>query len=129
MARINAKVYISITGRIKEMINRGGESTSASEIERLIERHPGVMVVAVVSMLDPALGERVCAYVQLKPGVRMSVDDVIGFLKEQKTSVLQFPDRIEFIADMPYTDAQKLDKKASRADIEKKIREGQAGRG
>jgi non-ribosomal peptide synthetase component E (peptide arylation enzyme) len=52
----------------------------------------------------------------------MTFDDVIGFLKGQKASVLQLPERIEFIDAMPYTGTQKLDKRALRKDIEEKLR-------
>jgi len=121
LVRIDEKGYIRITGRIKEMINRGGESISATEIERLITRHPGVGAVAVVPMPDPLMGERVCAYVQPKAGASLTFEGIISFLKSQKASVLQLPERIEFIDAMPYTGAQKTDKRFLREDIAKKL--------
>jgi 2,3-dihydroxybenzoate-AMP ligase len=121
VAKIDEKGYITITGRIKEMINRGGESISATDIEELISRHPDVAAVAVVPMPDPVMGERVCAYIQPKAGAQLSFDKIISFLKGQKASVLQLPERIEFIDAMPYTGAQKMDKKSLREDIEKKL--------
>jgi 2,3-dihydroxybenzoate-AMP ligase len=122
VAKIDEKGYITLTGRIKEMINRGGESISATEIESLINRHPDVVLVAVVPMPDPLMGERVCAYIQPKPGAQLTPDEIISFLKGQKASVLQLPERIEFIEAMPYTGAQKLDKKSLQEDIAKKLR-------
>jgi non-ribosomal peptide synthetase component E (peptide arylation enzyme) len=121
IAKIDEKGYIALTGRIKEMINRGGESISATEIERLISRHPGVAAVAVIPMPDPVMGERVCAYIQPKSGIRLSFDEIISFLKGQKASVLQLPERMEFIDAMPYTGAQKTDKKSLQEDIAKKL--------
>ena len=121
VATIDEKGYITLTGRIKEMINRGGESISATEIERLINRHPDVAAVAVIPMPDPLMGERVCAYIQPKAGTQLSSKKIISFLKDQKASVLQLPERIEFIDTMPYTGAEKLDKKSMREDIEKKL--------
>jgi 2,3-dihydroxybenzoate-AMP ligase/mycobactin salicyl-AMP ligase len=121
LARINDKGYITITGRIKEMINRGGESISATEIERLITRHPGVAAVAVIPMPDPLMGERVCAYIQPKAGAQLTFEAIISFLKEQKASVLQLPERIEFVDAMPYTGAQKTDKRFLQEDIAKKL--------
>jgi 2,3-dihydroxybenzoate-AMP ligase/mycobactin salicyl-AMP ligase len=112
---------ITITGRVKEMINRGGESISATEIESLIIGHPGVAMVAVIPMPDPVMGERVCAYIQPKPGANLNFDQIISYLKERKASVLQFPERIEFIEDMPLTKAEKVDKKTLIEDIKKKI--------
>jgi non-ribosomal peptide synthetase component E (peptide arylation enzyme) len=122
VAKINEKGYVTLTGRIKEMINRGGESISSTEIEGLISRHPDVAIVAVLPMPDPLMGERVCAYIQPKSGVRMTFEEVIAFLKGQKASVLQLPERIEFVEAMPYTGMQKLDKRALRRDIEEKLK-------
>jgi 2,3-dihydroxybenzoate-AMP ligase/mycobactin salicyl-AMP ligase len=122
LARIDDKGYITITGRIKEMINRGGESISATEIERLITRHPAVAAVAVIPMPDPLMGERVCAYIQPKAGAHLTFEEVISFLKGQKASVLQLPERIEFIDAMPYTGVQKTDKRSLQEDITKKLK-------
>jgi 2,3-dihydroxybenzoate-AMP ligase len=126
VAMIDEKGYIRITGRIKEMINRGGESISATQIEKLITRHPDVAAVAVIPMPDPLMGERVCAYIQPKTGAHLTFDGIISFLRDQKASVLQLPERIEFIDAMPYTGVQKVDKRSLRKDIEKKLQE--AGR-
>jgi 2,3-dihydroxybenzoate-AMP ligase len=126
VAKIDEKGYITLTGRIKEMINRGGESISATEIERLITRHPEVAAVAVIPMPDPLMGERVCAYIQPKAGVQLTFEKIIAFLKEQKASVLQLPERIEFIDAMPYTGAQKTDKRRLQEDIRKRL-EGAKG--
>jgi len=119
--KIDEAGNVTITGRIKEMINRGGESISATEIESLIIGHPGVAIVAVIPMPDPVMGERVCAYIQSKPGANLNFDKIIATLKERKASVLQFPERIEFIEDMPLTKAEKVDKKTLTEDIKKKI--------
>jgi non-ribosomal peptide synthetase component E (peptide arylation enzyme) len=112
---------ITITGRIKEMINRGGESISSLDIERLISAHADVAAVAVIPMPDPVMGERVCAYIQSKPGAKIDFEGVIAFLKSEKASVLQLPERIEFADGLPLTQAGKVDKKALVEDIKKKI--------
>ena len=121
LARIDEKSYVTLTGRIKEMINRGGESISATEIEKLIIGHPDVSLVAVIPMPDPVMGERVCAYIQPKAGAKLSFEKIIAYLKERKASVIQLPERIEFIDTMPVTKAEKIDKKSLREDIEKKL--------
>jgi 2,3-dihydroxybenzoate-AMP ligase len=92
-------------------------------IEDLINRHPEVAAVAVIAMPEPVMGERVCAYVQPKAGASPTFEGVIAFLRAEKASVLELPERIEFIEAMPYTGAQKFDKIALRADIEKKLAE------
>jgi non-ribosomal peptide synthetase component E (peptide arylation enzyme) len=129
VAKISARGYVTITGRIKEMINRGGESISATQIEDLIDRHPQVATVAVIAMPDPVMGERVCAYVQAKAGSRPTFEEIIAFLRAEKASVLALPERIEFVEEMPYTGAQKIDKNALRADIAKKLEAEAATRG
>lgn len=123
MARIDEEGYITLTGRIKEMINRGGESISTREIEGLIIQHLKVAAVAVIPMPDLKLGEKACAYIEPKPGAKLTFDEIISFLESKQASVLQLPERIEFIEAMPYTAAHKLDKKALRKDIEEKIQE------
>jgi 2,3-dihydroxybenzoate-AMP ligase len=120
VAKIDENGNVTLAGRIKEMINRGGESISAVEVEKLIVSHPDVVFVAVVPMPDPEMGERVCAYIQPRPGARLHFNDIISFLKDRKASVLHFPERIEFIDAMPFTKAEKIDKGALVKDIEKK---------
>jgi len=121
VAKINRAGYVTLTGRIKEMINRGGESISATEIERLIIEHPDVINVAVVPMPDPDLGERVCAYIQPRQGSELTFETIIDFLRSRNASVLQLPERIEFIESMPFTKAEKVDKRALHEDIKKKL--------
>jgi len=121
LAVIDDTGYISITGRIKDIIKRGGESIYAPEIEKLIDSHPGVALVAVVGMPDPELGERICAYVEPEKGKKMSFEEIITFLKEKGASVLQLPEKIEFVAEMPLTATGKVDKLTLREDIEKKM--------
>lgn len=122
LAMIDENGVVTLTGRIKEMINRGGESISSAEIENLISSHPEVALVAVIPMPDPVFGERVCAYIQPKPGAILSFEKIITHLKEKKASVLQLPERIEFTESMPFTKAEKIDKKFLREDIEKKLK-------
>ena len=112
---------ITITGRIKDIINRGGEKISALEIENRMSEHSAIQGVAVVGMPDPVLGERICAYVTLMPGVRLSSEEIIAFLKDKGASVQQLPERIEFLEELPTTKVGKVDKKALREDIKKRL--------
>ena len=121
VAKIDDAGYVTLTGRIKEMINRGGESISAVETEKLISDHPDVAIVAVIPVPDPEMGERVCAYIQPKPGAELSFQKIVSFLKDRKASVLQLPERIEFIDVMPFTKAEKVDKRSLKEDIKQKI--------
>jgi len=119
--KIDNSGNIILTGRIKDIIMRGGENISPVEIEELIITHPGVAQVSVIGMPDKVLEERICAYIQPKPGVKLSFEAIISFLKSKGTSMLQLPERIEFIDDMPVTKVGKPDKKPLREDIKKKL--------
>jgi len=100
---------------------RGGENISPVEIEGLIITHPAVDQVSVIGMPDRLLGEKICAYIQLKPGAKSSFDDMISFLNVKGASVLQLPERIEFIDSLRLTKAGKSDKKHLRDDIRRKL--------
>jgi len=65
-----------VEGRVKDLINRGGEKISAEEVENLILAHPAVLNVACVPYPDPVLGERMCACVVLRPGRRLGFDEL-----------------------------------------------------
>lgn len=121
MARIDDLGRIKITGRIKDIILRGGENISPAEIEALIIAHPEVESVAVIGMPDKELGERICAYIQPVHGANLDGEDIISFLKGKGASVLQLPERIEFIDAIPLTKVGKADKKALREDIKKRL--------
>jgi non-ribosomal peptide synthetase component E (peptide arylation enzyme) len=112
---------IWITGRIKDIIIRGGENISAVEIENLMSGHPGLVDAAVVGMPDTILGERICAYVIPAPGVKPRLEEVVAFLKSKGASLLQCPERIEIIEELPMTKVGKVDKKSLREDIKKKL--------
>ena len=114
---------IILSGRIKDIIVRGGENISPVEIEHLILQHPDVEAVAALGMPDPEMGERACAYIQTRPGANMDLETIVSFLKKQGASVLQFPERVECITTMPITGAKGLvDKKALLEDIQKKLK-------
>ena len=121
LAKIDERGVITITGRIKETILRGGETISAGGIEQLISSHPAVADVAVIGMPDKVLGERICAYIQLKPRTTLTFEEMIAHLKIIGASVLQLPERVEFIESIPLTKVGKADKKALKEDIKKRL--------
>jgi 2,3-dihydroxybenzoate-AMP ligase/mycobactin salicyl-AMP ligase len=120
-ARKDAEGNIWITGRIKDIIIRGGENISAVEIESMMSEYPGLVDSAVVGMPDRILGERVCAYVVVKPGAEVRLEELVTHLKGKGASVLQLPERIEIIEEIPMTKVGKVDKKYLREVIRKKL--------
>ncbi|OPY79605.1 MAG: 2,3-dihydroxybenzoate-AMP ligase [Syntrophorhabdus sp. PtaU1.Bin058] len=112
---------ITITGRIKDIINRGGEKISSVEIENRLGAHPGIDESAVIGMPDQVLGERICAYVKPKTGEKLTLEKIVAFLKKNGASVQQLPERVEFVDELPMTKVGKVDKKALREDIKKRL--------
>ena len=121
LAKIDESGIMTITGRIKETILRGGETISAVGIERLIISHPCIMDVAVIGMPDQVFGERICAYCTLKEGTSLTFQELIAYLKSIGASVLQLPERLEIIDAIPLTKVGKADKKALKEDIRIKL--------
>jgi 2,3-dihydroxybenzoate-AMP ligase len=121
IARIDEAGYIRITGRIKDLIIRGGENVSPAQVEELIGGCPGVADVAVIGIPDKDLGERVCAYVCPAPGVTVSEDDIKAFAEGKGASKLLIPERWVFVDSLPMTEAGKHDKKALREDIKRRL--------
>ena len=68
---VDADGYVTITGRLKDVIIRHGENISAKEVEDLLYAHPAVADVAVIGLPDPKTGERACAVVALKEGATL----------------------------------------------------------
>ncbi|MBW1972662.1 MAG: acyl--CoA ligase [Deltaproteobacteria bacterium] len=88
---------VHVTGRIKDLIIRGGENILPIEIENEIFEHPSVKDVAVIGMPDPDLGEKVCAYVQLESGKSLTLEELREFLKNRGIAYFKLPERLEFI--------------------------------
>jgi 2,3-dihydroxybenzoate-AMP ligase len=101
-----------VEGRKKDLINRGGEKISAEEVENLILMHPAVMNVACVPMPDPAMGEKMCAFVILKRGAKLSLPELVDFLKLQEIARFKMPERLEIVSDFPVSTFGKVSKKA-----------------
>ena len=107
---------LSIEGRIKDLINRGGEKINAEEVELLLLGHPHVVEAALVAMPDPRLGERGCAYLTTD-GTPVTLADLQEHLRALDVAKFKWPERVELVEVMPRTKVGKLDKKAMTADI------------
>ncbi len=103
-----------VEGRIKDLINRGGEKISAEELENLIAAHPGVIQAAVVAMPDRILGERVCAFLVTRDATSVAHDQLNQFLVDRGLARFKLPERVEILAELPLTKVGKVDKNALR---------------
>ena len=109
-ARMDAEGYIKITGRIKDLIIRGGVNISPVEIESVLFAHPRVANAAVVGMPDDRLGERICAFVILAEGERLEVAEVQDWMAEAGLAKQKWPERIEIVDALPMTPSGKVQK-------------------
>jgi cyclohexanecarboxylate-CoA ligase len=117
LAVIDETGYVRISGRVKDVINRGGEKVPVAEIEQLLHTHPGVRDVAVVAMPDERLGERACAFVVAAPGTEFSFAGMRQFLNTAHVAKQYWPERLEFIEALPRTQTGKVQKFALRERI------------
>ena len=120
-ARMDDRGYLKITGRIKDLIIRGGENISPAQVEELLCEHPGIADAAVVGMPDKELGEKVCAYVRPAPGFNPDPEEIKAFMEKNGASKLLIPERFEFIESFPMTEAGKHDKKQLKKDLKQRM--------
>jgi 2,3-dihydroxybenzoate-AMP ligase/mycobactin salicyl-AMP ligase len=120
-ARIDESGYLKITGRIKDIIIRGGENISPAQVEGLLVSCPGIVDASVIGIPDKDLGEKVCAYVRVASGVKLTPEEIVAFMDAKGASKLLIPERFEFVDALPMTEAGKHDKKALRADVKRKM--------
>ena len=116
--------YLRITGRLKEMIIRGGENIYPREIEDFIFTHPKVAGVAVFGIPDTFYGEEVVAWIQLHADAVCSADDIRAFCKDNLAH-FKIPKLIFFVDAFPMTVTGKLQKFRMREITLEKLKEGQ----
>lgn len=112
-----------VEGRKKDLINRGGEKISAEEIENLILAHPAVQNVACVLMPDPILGERMCAYVIVRRGQALTLNEIVSFLMKEEIAKHKLPERLEIVDDFPLSPLGKVSKKDLAERIARKLKD------
>lgn len=114
--------YLEVKGRIKDVINRGGEKISAKEVEDILFRHPLVREVAVVAMPDERLTERACAYVvPSDPAHPPTLGDLLELLTRERVAKQKCPERLEVVPGLPKTASGKIQKNRLRDDIRQKL--------
>ena len=122
VARFYRGRYVTVEGRIKDTINRGGEKISAEEVENHILAHPKVENCALVAMPDHEMGEKGCAFILTKGKQPLALDELVEFLKsESQLATFKLPERIELIDEFPMTKVGKIDKKELRSIISEKL--------
>ncbi|MCA9512908.1 MAG: AMP-binding protein, partial [Myxococcales bacterium] len=122
---VDAEGFVTITGRLKDVIIRKGENIPAKEVEDLLYTHPRVKDVAVVGLPDAALGERCCAVVvDEDASAPLGFDEMVAFLRERRLMVQKIPEQLEHVAELPRNPSGKVLKNELRRRYAEPPRDG-----
>lgn len=121
IGRLDDRGALTITGRKKDLIIRGGENISAKEIEDVLQSHDDVAMAAVVAMPHARLGEGICAYVILRHGAEASAAELAEHVLASGMARQKCPERFEFLQNLPRTASGKIRKDLLRDDIRQRI--------
>jgi cyclohexanecarboxylate-CoA ligase/acyl-CoA synthetase len=124
LATIDAAGNTRLTGRTKDVINRGGVKFNPLDVETLLLKHPAIDQAAIVPVPDPVLGERACLFATLRAGAMLTLAEVAEWLAAQQVSKLKWPERLEIIEAMPLTATRKIIK----SQLAARLRAPPAGR-
>jgi fatty-acyl-CoA synthase len=116
LGRFDADGYLWLTGRVKDVIIRGGHNIDASLIEDVLRKHPAVVLAAAVSKPDAYAGELPVAYVELVKGAAVTADELTAFVRAHITERAATPDEIFLVDPLPLTDIGKPAKMQLRQD-------------
>ncbi|MFF7449048.1 MULTISPECIES: FadD7 family fatty acid--CoA ligase [unclassified Streptomyces] len=106
--------YLSLTGRINNLINRGGEKISPEHVEDVLAGCPGVSEAAVFPLPDAVYGQRVGAAVVVREGESVGADEILRYCRD-RLAAFEVPDRLDMVGSLPYTAKGALDRKAVQA--------------
>jgi oxalate---CoA ligase len=107
LGRIDEDGYLTIVGRVKEVINRGGEKVFPYEVEKAMLEHPAVLEAAAFGVPHPRLGESVAAAAVLKPGAVVSEQEIKSFLAA-RLAPYKLPRRVSWLQSLPRGDTGKI---------------------
>jgi cyclohexanecarboxylate-CoA ligase len=114
VAVIDADGYLSITGRSKDVIIRGGENLPVAYIENVLYEDPRIHAVALIGIPDPRLQERACAVVVPAVGTEVTLEGIGEFLEAKGVTRHYWPERLELVDELPRTPSGKIQKYALR---------------
>ncbi|QKV98099.1 AMP-binding protein [Streptomyces sp. NA02950] len=128
LVRLHPSGNYVVSGRIKDVINRGGEKIAADELEDLVRDHPGVRDAAAVAMPHRMYGEAVCLYVVPTDGQRPGLPVIRRYLTRRGLSPFKLPARVELLDALPMKGVGKVDKAALREEIARRVEAERAER-
>ena len=110
LATINAKGFLQITGRLKDVIIRGGEKIPVSYVENILYEDSRILEVALVAQADERLGERVCAHVLCRSQAHLTLAQLCDFLRDKGVAKTYWPEFLEIVEEFPRTSNGKIQK-------------------
>jgi len=108
LAIVDEAGNVRITGRSKDLINRGGVKYNPRDVEDLLDAHPAVLQAAIVPMPDAVVGEKACCFIVPRPGGAPTLDELCAWLLERGIAKYKLPERLETVAEMPLTPTRKI---------------------
>jgi acyl-CoA synthetase len=114
---VDDEAYLTLTGRTSDIIIRGGKNISAGKVEEEVSRHPAVALAAAVAAPDEVFGERVCVFVELKPGTELDLGALVSYLLEQGTSKSDLPEYLVVLDQLPRASGAKVAKGELRSRV------------
>ena len=114
LATISADGYLTVVGRVADIIIRGGMNISASEVEAGVLSHPAVDLVAVVGVPHDTFGEQVCAFVQLRSGYTLGLEELRVHLDRRGMAKYSWPEQLRILDAMPRNAGEKIAKDVLR---------------
>ncbi len=112
--------YYKITGRIKDMVIRGGENIYPREIEEFLFTHPAVEQAAVVGVPDPKFGEELCAWIKLKSGASANEEEIRQYCRAELAH-FKIPRYVKFVTSFPQTVTGKIQKYKIREQMRQEL--------
>jgi acyl-CoA synthetase (AMP-forming)/AMP-acid ligase II len=125
-ASVDRDGYLYLSGRIDDLVVRGGENISPGEVEEVLAAHPAVADAAVVGVPDPEWGEAVAAAVVLRPGAAATEAELQAWVRGRLRST-KTPAWIEFLDELPYNDLGKLLRRLVKAELAERRTSAAAG--
>ena len=116
LAVLDVDGYCNVTGRLKDMLIRGGENIYPREIEEFLYRHPKVQAVQVFGVPDEKYGEEVCAWIQLRPATSATEEEIREFCRAQ-IAHYKIPRYVRFVTEFPMTVTGKAQKYLMREQM------------
>ena len=100
LGTVSSEGFVSVVGRLRDLILRGGYSVAPGEVEAALLTHPSVAEAAVIGMPDAVLGEEIAAFVILRPGARVDAPELVEFCRG-RLAAFKYPRRVSIVTELP----------------------------